>query len=257
MAATACGILRAMSAPDRHARQLALPGFGPEAQAALGRARILVIGLGGLGAPAASWLAAAGTGTLVLNDFDRVDLTNLQRQPLYKEADLGSPKATAAARALAALDPGLRYEVRPERLAGAALAAEVGAATVVLDCTDNFGSRFAINAACVAARVPLVSAAAVGWDGLIAGFDARDPASPCYACAFAEDDETLGDCATAGVFGPLTGVIGTLAAAEAAKLAVEVGTPLTGRLLRYDARATRFAESRLPRDPRCPVCGSR
>ncbi len=251
-----------MPAPLRHARHLALPGFGAEAQAALGQARVLVVGLGGIGAPAATWLAAAGVGTLTLNDFDRVDLTNLQRQPLYKEGDLGQPKAAAAARALAALDSTQHYEVVDRRLEGAALADEVARATVVLDCSDNFGTRFAVNAACVAARVPLVSAAAVGWDGLIAAFDPRDPASPCYACAFAEDDETLGDCATAGVFGPLTGVIGTLAAAEAAKLVVGTllvgtGTTLTGRLLRYDARAARFAESRLPRDPRCPVCRDR
>lgn len=241
-------------AAPRHARHLALPGFGPAGQAALGRARVLVVGLGGLGAPAATWLAAAGVGTLVLNDFDRVDLTNLQRQPLYKEADLGQPKAAVAARALAALDSGLVFEVRDARLAGNELAREVAAATVVLDCSDNFGTRFAVNAACVAARVPLVSAAAVAWDGLIAAFDARDATSPCYACVFAESDETLGDCATAGVFGPLTGVIGTLAAVEAAKLASGCGTGLTGRLLRYDSRAGRFAESKLPRDPHCPVC---
>lgn len=248
-----------MSAPpsQRHARHLALPGFGPEAQAALGRARFLVVGVGGLGAPAATWLAAAGAGALVLNDFDRIDLTNLQRQPLYKEGDLGAPKAATAARALAQLDSGLVLEVRDERLAGDALAREVAAATVVLDCSDNFGTRFAVNAACVAAGVPLVSAAAVGWDGLIAAFDPRDPASPCYACAFAEDDETLGDCATAGVFGPLAGVVGTLAAAEAAKLATGSGAALTGRLLRYDARHARFAESTLPRDPGCPVCAAR
>jgi adenylyltransferase/sulfurtransferase len=240
--------------PHRHARHLALAGFGAEGQAALGHSRFLVVGLGGLGAPAATWLAAAGAGTLVLNDFDRVDLTNLQRQPLYKDADVGAPKAEAAARALAALDPGLRYEVRAERLTGDALAREVAGATVVLDCSDNFGTRFAVNAACVEAGVPLVSAAAVAWDGMVVAFDPRDAASPCYACAFAEDDETLGDCASAGVFGPLTGVIGTLAAVEAAKLATGCGTPLTGRLLRYAARESRFAESRLPRDPRCPVC---
>jgi molybdopterin/thiamine biosynthesis adenylyltransferase len=243
-----------MPPPERHARHLALSGFGPAAQAALGGARFLVVGLGGIGAPAATWLAAAGAGTLVLNDFDRVDLTNLQRQPLYKEADLGAPKAAAAAAALTALDAGLRYEVRDQRLGPDELAREVGAASVVLDCSDNFGTRFAVNAACVAARVPLVSAAAVGWDGLLAAFDPRDPLSPCYACAFAEDDETLGDCASAGVFGPLTGVVGTLAAAEAAKLATGCGTSLTGRLLRYGARDGRFVESRLPRDPGCPVC---
>jgi len=242
--------------PPRHARQLALDGFGPAAQAALGASRLLIVGLGGLGAAAAQYLAAAGAGTLVLNDFDRVDATNLQRQPLYREADLGTPKIEAAARALAALDSGVALERRPQRLAGAGLAHEVAAATVVLDCSDNFGTRFALNAACVAARVPLVSAAAVGWDGLLACFDARDPASPCYACAFAEDDETLGDCAAHGILGPVAGVIGTLAAVEAVKLATGTGQPLVGRLLAYDARGGATRLSRLPRDPSCPTCGA-
>ena len=127
-------------------------------------------------------------------------------------------------------------------------------ARVVLDCSDNFGTRFAVNAACVATRVPLVSAAAAGWDGLLAAFDARDSMSPCYACAFAEDDETLGDCATRGILGPLAGAIGSLAAVEAIKLATGCGTPLVGRVLRCDARASRCHESRLMRDPACPVC---
>jgi len=240
--------------PERHARHLSLPGFGAAAQAALAQARFLVVGLGGLGGPAATWLAAAGAGTLVLNDFDRVDLTNLQRQPLYGEADLGARKAVAAAGALGRLDAATRLEVRDARLEGAALTREVGAASVVLDCSDNFGTRYALNAACLAAGVPLVSAAAVGWHGLIAAFDARRATSPCYACAFAEDDETPADCASGGVFGPLAGVIGTLAAVEAAKLATGVGEPLVGRLLRYDARRATFSTSTLARDPRCPAC---
>lgn len=240
--------------PQRHARHLSLPGFGPLAQSALARARFLVVGLGGLGGPAATWLAAAGAGTLVLNDFDRVDLTNLQRQPLYGEADLGARKAVAAARALGRLDAALRLEVRDSRLEGITLSREVAAASVVLDCSDNFGTRYALNAACVAAGVPLVSAAAVGWQGLLAAFDARRSDSPCYACAFAEHDETATDCASGGVFGPLTGVIGTLAAVEAAKLATGVGVPLVGRLLRYDARAASFSTASLVRDPLCPTC---
>jgi molybdopterin-synthase adenylyltransferase len=243
-----------MSSP-RHARHLALPGFGADAQAALGRSRFLIVGIGGLGAAAAQYLVAAGAGALTLNDFDRVDETNLQRQPLYKESDLGSPKVQAAARALAALDPGVALTLREARLGGEALLAEVRAATVVLDCSDNFGTRFAVNAACVAAKVPLVSAAAVGWDGLLAAFDAREALSPCYACAFAEDDETLGDCASGGILGPLAGAIGTLAAVEAIKLATSSGEPLVGRLLRCDALRTRFQESRVLRDPACPVCG--
>lgn len=239
---------------ERHARHLALPGFGPEAQAALARARFLVVGLGGLGGPAATWLAAAGAGTLVLNDFDRVDLSNLQRQPLYGEADLGARKAVAAARALGRLDTSLQLEVRDARLEGSALSREVAAASVVLDCSDNFGTRYALNAACIAAGVPLVSAAAVGWQGLLTAFDARRSDSPCYACAFAETDETPADCTSGGVFGPMTGAIGTLAAVEAAKLATGTGEPLVGRLLRYDARAATFSIATLVRDPHCPTC---
>lgn len=251
------------AAPDRpptvprHARQLVLPGFGAAAQAVLGRSRFLIVGVGGLGAAAAQYLAAAGAGALTLNDFDRVDETNLQRQPLYKESDLGQPKVQAAARALSALDPRVKLTLRETRLSGDALLAEVRAASVVLDCSDNFGTRFAVNAAAVVARVPLVSAAAAGWDGLLAAFDPRDAASPCYACAFAEDDETLGDCATRGILGPLAGAIGTLAAVEAIKLATGTGLPLVGRLLRCDARMLHFHESRLERDPNCPVCGAR
>ena len=251
-----------MAAPEprrhapRHARQLALAGFGPTAQAALARARILIVGLGGIGAPAAQFLAAAGAGTLVLNDFDRVDLTNLQRQPLYGERDLGRSKVASAATALAALDSGIALELRDLRLQGQALAAEVARATVVLDCSDNFGTRFAVNAACVEACVPLVSAAAVGWQGLLCCFDARAVASPCYACAFAESDETLGDCAGNGIVGPLAGVLGTLAALEALKLATGSGAPLVGRLLRFDAQRAAFAESSLMRDPACPTCGT-
>lgn len=245
----------APTSPDlRHARHLALDGFGPEAQAALARSRFLIVGLGGLGAAAAQYLAAAGAGTLVLNDFDRVDATNLQRQPLYKESDLGQPKVRAALRALAALDPAVTLVGRDARLDPAALAAEAQAADVVLDCSDNFGTRFAVNAAAVAAGKPLVSAAAAGWDGMLACFDPRDALSPCYACAFAEDDETLGDCATRGILGPLAGAIGTLAAVEAIKLATGAGSALTGRLLRCDARGARFQESRVLRDPGCPVC---
>lgn len=242
---------------SRHARQLALPGFGAAAQAMLGRSRFLIVGVGGLGAAAAHYLAAAGAGGLTLNDFDRVDETNLQRQPLYKESDLGSPKVQAAARALAALDPRVALTLRAERLSGAELQAEVRAATVVLDCSDNFGTRFAVNAATVAAGVPLVSAAAAGWDGLLAAFDPRAAASPCYACAFAEADETLGDCASRGILGPLAGAIGTLAAVEAIKLATGCGEPLVGRLLRCDALQTRFHESRLLRDPACPICSQK
>lgn len=238
----------------RHARHLALEGFGPTAQATLGRSRFLIIGVGGLGSAAAQYLVAAGAGGITLNDFDRVDETNLQRQPLYKESDIRQPKVWAAARTLVGLDARVEFRLREARLEGEALLAEVRDATLVLDCSDNFGTRFAVNAATVAAGVPLVSAAAAGWEGLLAAFDPRDATSPCYACAFAEADESLGDCATRGILGPLAGVIGTLAAVEAIKLVTGCGEPLVGRLLRCDALRTRLQESRVLRDPACPVC---
>ncbi|MBS0319227.1 MAG: molybdopterin-synthase adenylyltransferase MoeB [Proteobacteria bacterium] len=240
----------------RYSRHILLDAFGPDAQDRFAAARVLVVGMGGLGTPAAHYLAAAGVGTLVLADADSVDLTNLQRQILYATADIGARKVDAAAGRLAAVNPHVELLLRPERLAGAALDAEVAAATVVLDCSDNFATRHAINRAAVAHRVPLVSGAAIRFDGQLAVFDARDAASPCYHCLFG-DGEELEEvrCATMGVLAPLTGIIGATQAAEALKLIAGVGTSLAGRLLVLDALAMHWTELRVPRDPACTVCG--
>jgi molybdopterin/thiamine biosynthesis adenylyltransferase len=239
----------------RYSRHLLLDDIGVEAQQRLLAATVLIVGAGGLGSPAAMYLAAAGIGRIVLADGDTVDLTNLQRQIMHRDAAVGRPKVESGRDTLLALNPGIEVIAVGERLDARALDRLVGASTVVLDCSDNFATRHAVNAACVRARVPLVSGAAIGFDGQLAVFDARDAASPCYACLFpptqAPEDVA---CATMGVFAPLTGVVGTLQAAEALKLAGGFGEPLTGRLLMMEARATRFTELRLPRDPACPVC---
>jgi adenylyltransferase/sulfurtransferase len=240
----------------RYSRHILLPELGVDAQQRFAAARVLIVGAGGLGCPAAQFLAAAGVGHLTLGDPDRVDLTNLQRQTLFATADVGTPKAEAAAARLAAINPEVKVDARVARLEGEALAQAVPAADVVLDCSDNFATRHAVNRACVAAGVPLVSGAAIRFDGQVAVFDPRIPGTPCYHCLFGEGEaieETR--CATMGVFAPLTGIIGATQAAEALKLLARVGTSLAGRLLLFDALAMEWREVRIPRDPSCPVCG--
>ncbi|GLS04461.1 adenylyltransferase [Chitiniphilus shinanonensis] len=241
----------------RYSRHILLDEIGVEGQARIAAARVLVIGAGGLGCPAALYLAAAGVGTLTLVDDDRVDLTNLQRQIAHATAAVGDYKVASAARTLATLNPEVEVVQIAERIAGERLQALVEAADVVLDCSDNFATRHAINRACVAAARPLVSGAAVRFDGQLTTFDLRDPAQPCYHCLFGEDgDATDGPCATFGVFAPLTGLIGTAQAAEALKLIVGLGEPLTGRLQLLDARSMQWREMRYRKDPSCPVCGT-
>jgi molybdopterin/thiamine biosynthesis adenylyltransferase len=240
----------------RYSRHLLLTELGPDAQDRFAAARVLVIGVGGLGTPAAQFLAAAGVGTLILCDADNVDLTNLQRQVLFATADIGQPKVAAAAARIAAVNPDVSVEPIAQRIGAAELAPLVARADVVLDCSDNFATRHAVNRACVAARVPLVSGAAIRFDGQLAVFDPRDPASPCYHCLFGEGEELEETrCATMGVFAPLTGIVGATQAAEALKLVAGVGTSLAGRLLLLDALAMQWREVRVPRDPGCPVCG--
>ena len=241
----------------RYSRHLVLPAFGAAGQEKLGAAAVLLVGLGGLGSPAALYLAAAGVGRLLLNDFDRVDLSNLQRQLLYTEADLGTAKTTAAAAALSALNPDCKLEALDGRLDETALAAAVQRADVVLDGSDNFGTRFAVNRACVAAKTPLVSGAAIRYEGQLAVFDPRKTASPCYACLYEESSEELENCRQNGVLAPLTGVIGSLMAVEALKLITGSGEPLLGRLLRYDARSGELRYTSFDKDPACPVCNPR
>ncbi len=240
----------------RYSRHILLDEIGIEAQQRLLSATVLVLGAGGLGSPAALYLAAAGVGTLLLADGDTVDATNLQRQILHREASIGQPKVLSGRRALNELNPGVEVITLGERLHGSALAAVVARCSVALDCTDNFATRHALNRACVRHRVPLVSGAAIRFDGQLAVFDARRADSPCYHCLFPETDEVDAvQCATMGVFAPLTGIIGTMQAAEALKLAGGFGEPAVGRLQMLDALTMHWSEVRVPRDPGCPVCG--
>jgi adenylyltransferase/sulfurtransferase len=242
----------------RYSRHILLDELGPEAQAKFAATNALVIGAGGLGAPVAQFLTAAGVGTVTLCDSDSVDLTNLQRQILYATADVGRPKVEAAAARLSAINPEVALTPIHARVDFEALRALVASADIAIDCCDNFATRHAVNRACVEARKPLVSGAAVRFDGQIAVFDLRDPASPCYHCLFGEGDELEETrCATMGVFAPLVGIVGATQAAEALKLIAGVGESLAGRLLILDALAMQWREVRVPRDPACAVCSAR
>jgi adenylyltransferase/sulfurtransferase len=242
----------------RYSRHILLDELGPDAQARFAATRALIVGLGGLGAPAAQFLAAAGVGRLTLCDPDRVDLTNLQRQILYDTDDIGAAKVDAARARLAQVNPTIDIAALPQRVGGAELASLVGGSDVVLDCSDNFATRHAINRACVDAQKPLVSGAALRFDGQVAVFDVRDPASPCYHCLFGEGDELEETrCATMGVFAPLVGIVGSAQAAEALKLLAGIGRTLAGRLLLVDALTMEWREVSVPRDAACAVCGGR
>ena len=242
----------------RYSRHILLPEIGVEGQDRLLRARVLVIGAGGLGSPASMYLAAAGGGTVVLCDDDTVDLTNLQRQILHTAESVGRPKVVSGRETLLRLNPGVRVETVAGRLAGDLLDEQVAQADVVLDCSDNFPTRHAINRACVKYRKPLVSGAAIRFDGQVSVFDLREPSSACYHCLFPEglDVEEV-RCAVMGVFAPLTGLIGTTQAAEALKLIVGCGTSLDGRLLLLDGLGMEWRSISLSADPGCPVCAGR
>ena len=241
---------------DRYARHFALAEVGRAGQARIGKARMLIVGLGGLGCPAAQYLACSGVGHLLLNDFDRVDLSNLPRQVLFGDADVGSLKVDAAAASLARLNADASVATLANRMSEAELTDTVAGVDIVLDCTDNFGTRLAINRACVEAGKPLVSGAALRFEGQLVVFDNR-PGSPCYRCLYSDDDELLGDCAGNGVLAPVPGVIGTLMAIEALKLAVDGRTEQNGRLSLWDAVTGSWQTIRLERDPECPVCRDR
>jgi adenylyltransferase/sulfurtransferase len=241
----------------RYSRHILLNEIGVEGQQRLREASMLVIGAGGLGSPAAFYLASAGVARITLVDGDTVDLTNLQRQILHTTDRIGSPKATSGQVALAAINADVQVVPVTRRADHDALAGLVSTVTVVLDCSDNFATRHALNQACVTHRKPLVSGAAIRFDGQVAVFDLRHEASPCYACLFppGEGEDEL--CAVMGVFAPLTGIIGTTQAAEALKLAAGIGESLEGRLLMLDALSMRWHSVRVKRDPACPVCGGR
>ena len=241
----------------RYSRHLLLNEFGEEAQERLLSSHALVVGAGGLGSAALMYLASSGVGRITVCDGDRVELTNLQRQIVHRVDSIGQPKAASAAETLARINPDVHVEPLEERAGPERLAALVRTADVVLDCSDNFATRHALNRACVASRRPLVSGAGIRFDGQVAVFDLRQPDAPCYHCLFAEDAEAAEErCATMGVFAPLVGIIGTFQALEAIKLVAGIGETLAGRLMLFDALSSRWHEVRLARDPQCRACGA-
>lgn len=240
----------------RYSRHILLNEIGIEGQEHILASRVLMVGAGGLGSPAALYLGSAGVGHLTVVDHDVVDLTNLQRQIAHTSERVGLAKTVSLQAAIGALNPDVQVTSVPQRADAALLDVEVARADLVLDCCDNFATRHAINAACVRHRKPLVSGAAIRFDGQICVYDPRDDEGPCYACVFPPgDDFEETRCATMGVFAPLVGIIGAMQAAEALKLLCGVGRPLRGRLLMLDGRDMAWHEVRLPRNPRCPVCG--
>lgn len=239
----------------RYSRHLLLEELGYEGQSRLLAAHALVIGAGGLGSPVALYLGSAGVGRITVIDHDQVDATNLQRQIAHTLDRVGQDKAQSVRQAIAQINPDPQVQAVCARADAALLAQWVPQADVVVDCTDNFAIRHAINAACVQHRKPLVSGAAIRMDGQVTVYDCRDPAAPCYACVFPPEqapEETR--CATLGVFAPLVGIVGTVQAAEALKIASGMGSRLAGRLLMLDGRAMAWTDIRIGRDPQCPVC---
>ena len=240
----------------RYSRHILMDDFGIEGQEKLLAAHALIIGAGGLGSPAAMYLASAGVGKITLVDNDSVDLTNLQRQILHDTERVGIAKAESGKQTLARINPEIEVVALRERLVGARLEELVGSAQVVLDCSDNFATRHAVNRACVAHRVPLVSGAAIQFDGQVSVFDPRSGTSPCYACLFPPEQAfEEAQCSLMGVFSPLVGIIGATQAAEALKLLAQIGESLAGRLLLLDARTMEWTSIKIARNETCSVCG--
>jgi adenylyltransferase/sulfurtransferase len=238
----------------RYSRQIMLPQVDIEGQEKLLAAKILIIGAGGLGSPAALYLAAAGVGSLTIYDDDEVDLSNLQRQITHYTDDIGTDKVISTQETLNKINPEVKVKAVKLRLEGTVLAKEVAAADIVLDCTDNFRSRFKINAACVEQQTALVSGAAIRFDGQVSVFNAAEGA-PCYNCLYAELGEELQNCALNGVISPLTGIIGSIQALEAMKLVMGIGEALSGRLLLLDGLTMQWNEMKLRKNVACPTCG--
>ncbi len=238
----------------KYSRQIVLAQWGEAGQRKLSAATVLIVGIGGLGNPAALYLATAGAGTLILNDFDTVDETNLPRQPLFAASDIGAGKAVTAGKTLSQLNPDCRIETLDERLTPDGLSEQVARADVVVDGSDNFATRFAVNAACVARRVPLVSGAAIRYEAQLAVFRTDLPSQPCYRCLYDQEAETIGDCQGQGVLSPLVGMIGAAMALETTRVIVGFGDTQSGSLLLLDALAGQWRRVSLARDPACPVC---
>lgn len=240
----------------RYSRHILLPQVDVAGQLAICRSRIVIVGVGGLGSPAALYLAAAGVGELVLVDDDVVELTNLQRQILHSQARLGQAKTESAQQVLAELNSEVKVSAQQARVTEANIQTLLQGADVVLDCSDNFTTRVLLNRACWLAQVPLVSGAAIRLEGQLTVFNAKLPESPCYQCLYDVAGEQGLTCSESGVLGPVVGVIGAAQALEALKLVADFGEPLIGRVLLFDALATKWREFKLKRDPNCPVCGA-
>jgi adenylyltransferase/sulfurtransferase len=239
----------------RYSRQIMLPQCDIEGQQKILAAKVLIIGAGGLGSPAAMYLAAAGIGTMVIYDDDVVELSNLQRQIAHHTPDIGMDKVISTRETLNKLNPDVQVKAIKQRLAGEQLDIEVINADVVLDCSDNFLTRFAINKACVRHQTALVSGAAIRFEGQVSVFTPGKDNSPCYNCLYSSDGEELQNCATNGVIAPITGVVGSIQALEALKLIMAIGKPLTGRLLLLDGLAMEWNTMRLTKNLTCPTCG--
>ncbi|MEQ9545979.1 MAG: molybdopterin-synthase adenylyltransferase MoeB [Marinobacter sp.] len=241
----------------RYSRQILMPTFDIAGQERLKSARVLVVGAGGLGCPVALYLGAAGVGHLTLVDDDAIEVANLQRQIAFSQDQLGDAKAESLANRVRRINPLVSVEAIDHRLESDGLVRQVGEASLVVDCTDNFNTRFALNRACVASKVPLVSGAAIRGEGQLSVYDSRDPESPCYHCLYPEQGNEDLSCSEAGVIGPLVGMIGASQAMEAVKVISGVGRPLVGRLLILDAWRMEWREMKLARDPGCLVCSDR
>ncbi|MFI3137577.1 MAG: molybdopterin-synthase adenylyltransferase MoeB [Methylococcaceae bacterium] len=239
----------------RYSRQIMLPQVDIAGQQKLLSAKILIVGVGGLGSPAAMYLAAAGVGEITLYDDDHVDLSNLQRQITHYTSDIGTDKVISTQQTLNKMNPEVRVIAHKQRLTGEVLEQAVASADVVLDCCDNFTTRFAINAACVRQKTPLVSGAAIRFEGQVAVFTPGQNNSPCYQCLYSDSGEELQNCATNGVIAPITGIIGSIQALEAMKLIIQVGDTLVGRLLLLDGLSMEWQSMRLKKNPSCPCCG--
>ena len=239
----------------RYARHILLPGIEIEGQKRLLAARVLIMGLGGLGSPVSLYLAASGVGHLTLVDFDTVDLSNLQRQIVHTTASIGMAKVLSAKSTLLDINPEIQIRTIGARLSEEELQHEVAAADVVVDCTDNFDIRFAINDACLLSGTRLVSGAAIRFEGQLLTVDPQDTNSPCYRCLYQDAPDTSLSCAESGIAAPLVGVVGTLQALETIKLIVGTGESLVGYLLTFDAKVMTWQKLRLPRNPACIACG--
>ncbi|ATG89010.1 HesA/MoeB/ThiF family protein [Methylomonas koyamae] len=239
----------------RYSRQIMLPQIDIAGQQKLIEAKILIVGAGGLGSPASMYLAAAGVGSITLYDDDQVDLSNLQRQIAHTTSDIGLDKVISTRHTLEKINPQVTVAARKRRLTGAELLEQVEIADVVLDCSDNFATRFAINQACVQQQTPLVSGAAIRFEGQISVFTPGRNQSPCYNCLYQSDGEELQNCARNGVVAPITGIVGSMQALETIKLITGIGEPLTGRLLMLDGLAMEWRTLRLKKNPACPTCG--